>query len=93
MPRPTDVAFVAIDEVQLAGDLERGNIFTDRILHLRGRQETLLLGAGTMLGILEKLVGGYVSPAAAEVVAFVLLIGVLTIRPQGLFGKRETVKV
>ena len=48
MPRQTDAAFVAIDEVQLAGDLERGHIFTDRILHLRGRQETLLLGAATM---------------------------------------------
>ncbi|MVA96418.1 helicase [Nitratireductor sp. CAU 1489] len=58
MPRQTDAAFVAIDEVQLAGDLERGHIFTDRILHLRGRQETLLLGAATMRGILEKLLKG-----------------------------------
>ncbi|MER9696731.1 helicase-related protein [Mesorhizobium sp. M0133] len=58
MPRETDVAFVAIDEVQLAGDLERGHIFTDRILHLRGRQETLLLGAATMHGILQKLLRG-----------------------------------
>lgn len=51
------------------------------------------LAGGLTLGIIEKLVGGYVSPAAAEVVAFILLIGVLTVRPQGLFGKRETVKV
>ncbi|MEN0099713.1 MAG: helicase-related protein, partial [Brucella pseudogrignonensis] len=58
MPRRTDMPFVAIDEVQLAGDLERGHIFTDRILHLRGCQETLLLGAGTMRGILEKLLRG-----------------------------------
>ncbi|MHA7885324.1 helicase-related protein [Nitratireductor rhodophyticola] len=58
MPREADVAFVAIDEVQLAADLERGHIFTDRILHLRGREETLLLGAGTMRGILEKLLPG-----------------------------------
>ncbi|MEI9406540.1 helicase-related protein [Mesorhizobium argentiipisi] len=58
MPRETDAAFVAIDEVQLAGDLERGHIFTDRILHLRGRQETLLLGAATMHGILQKLLKG-----------------------------------
>ena len=58
MPRHTDAAFVAIDEVQLAGDLERGHIFTDRILHLRGRQETLLLGAATMRGILERLLRG-----------------------------------
>ena len=58
MPRETDAAFVAIDEVQLANDLERGHIFTDRILHLRGRQETLLLGAATMHGILQKLLKG-----------------------------------
>ena len=58
MPRQTDAAFVAIDEVQLAGDFERGHIFTDRILHLRRRQETLLLGAATMRGILEKLLKG-----------------------------------
>jgi ATP-dependent RNA helicase SUPV3L1/SUV3 len=58
MPRETNAAFVAIDEVQLAADLERGHIFTDRILHLRGKQETLLLGSGTMRGILEKLLRG-----------------------------------
>ena len=58
MPRQTDAAFVAIDEVQLAADLERGHIFTDRLLHLRGRQETLLLGAATMRGVLEKLLRG-----------------------------------
>ncbi|MCF6101159.1 helicase-related protein [Mesorhizobium muleiense] len=58
MPRETDAAFVAVDEVQLAGDLERGHIFTDRILHLRGRQETLLLGAATMHGILQRLLKG-----------------------------------
>ncbi|MBZ9716923.1 helicase [Mesorhizobium sp. AD1-1] len=58
MPRETDAAFVAIDEVQLAGDLERGHIFTDRILHLRGRQETLLLGAATMQSILQRLLRG-----------------------------------
>ncbi|OWV90950.1 helicase-related protein [Rhizobium sp. R693] len=58
MPRETKAAFVAIDEVQLAGDLERGHIFTDRILHLRGRDETLLLGAGTMRPILQQLLPG-----------------------------------
>ncbi len=58
MPRETKAAFVAIDEVQLAADLERGHIFTDRILHLRGREETLLLGAGTMRPILEQLLPG-----------------------------------
>ena len=58
MPRETNAAFVAIDEVQLAADLERGHIFTDRIMHLRGREETLLLGAGTMRRILERLLPG-----------------------------------
>src|SRR5215467_7653134 len=58
MPRDLDVAFVAIDEVQLGADLERGHVFTDRILNRRGRDETLLLGAGTMRPILEQLLPG-----------------------------------
>ena len=58
MPRETKAAFAAIDEVQLAGDLERGHIFTDRILHLRGREETLFLGAATMAPILSHLLPG-----------------------------------
>ncbi len=58
MPIETDASFLAIDEIQLAGDLERGHVFTDRILNLRGRDETLLLGAATMHGIVEKLVPG-----------------------------------
>ena len=58
MPTETDASFLAIDEIQLAGDLERGHVFTDRLLNLRGRDETLLLGAATMRGIIEKLVPG-----------------------------------
>ena len=58
MPRDPGTAFVAIDEVQLASDLERGHIFTDRILHARGREETLLLGASTMQGVLNRLLKG-----------------------------------
>jgi len=58
MPRRVGVDFVAIDEVQLAGDLERGHVFTDRILNLRGRHETLLLGALTARDLLEKLLPG-----------------------------------
>ena len=58
MPTETDVSFLAIDEIQLAGDLERGHVFTDRLLNLRGRDETLLLGAATMRGIVEKLLPG-----------------------------------
>ena len=45
MPRDLDVAFLAIDEVQLGADLERGHVFTDRMLNRRGREETLVLGA------------------------------------------------
>src|SRR5262249_14812984 len=48
MPRALDVAFLAIDEVQLAADLERGHVFTDRMLNRRGREETLVLGAQTV---------------------------------------------
>ena len=48
MPRDLDVAFVAIDEIQLGADLERGHVFTDRMLNRRGREETLVLGAATM---------------------------------------------
>jgi ATP-dependent RNA helicase SUPV3L1/SUV3 len=61
MPRETDATFVAIDEVQIAGDLERGHVFTDRILNLRGSQETLLLGAATMRGIIEQLLPAFTS--------------------------------
>ena len=58
MPREIDVDFVAIDEVQLACDPERGHVFTDRLLHSRGRQETLLLGAGTMREAIAELIPG-----------------------------------
>ena len=58
LPTETDVSFLAIDEIQLAADLERGHVFTDRLLNLRGRDETLLLGAATMRGIVEKLLPG-----------------------------------
>jgi len=58
MPQDLDVAFVAVDEVQLAADFERGHLFTDRVLNLRGREETWLLGAATVRGILTKLLPG-----------------------------------
>ncbi|HEX3494429.1 MAG TPA: helicase-related protein, partial [Methylocella sp.] len=48
MPRDLDLAFVAVDEIQLGADLDRGHVFTDRLLHRRGREETLLIGAATM---------------------------------------------
>src|SRR5438270_9254873 len=58
MPRDLDVAFLAIDEVQLGADLERGHVFTDRMLYRRGREETLMLGAATMRPIIERLLPG-----------------------------------
>jgi len=58
MPNQTDAEFVAIDEVQLATDLERGHFFTDRLLHLRGRHQTMLLGADTMTATLRELLPG-----------------------------------
>ena len=58
MPRDIDVSFLAVDEVQIAADLERGHVFTDRILNRRGRDETLLLGAATMRPIIERLLPG-----------------------------------
>src|ERR1700727_3963960 len=58
MPSDLDVAFVAIDEIQLAADFDRGHVFTDRVLARRGREETLVLGAATMRPIIERLLPG-----------------------------------
>src|SRR5262245_39760536 len=58
MPRGLDVAFMAIDEVQLGADFERGHVFTDRLLNARAREETLLLGAATVRPMVEKLLPG-----------------------------------
>src|ERR1700745_4061141 len=58
MPRDLDVAFLAVDEIQLAADLERGHVFTDRILNRRGREETLILGAQTVRPMIERLLPG-----------------------------------
>ena len=58
MPRDLAVDFVAIDEIQLAADLDRGHVFTDRLLNRRGRAETMLIGAGTMRPLVEQLIPG-----------------------------------
>ncbi|MFC5508874.1 MULTISPECIES: helicase-related protein [Hyphomicrobiales] len=58
MPRDLAVDFVAIDEIQLAADLDRGHVFTDRLLNRRGRAETMLIGAGTMKPVIEQLIPG-----------------------------------
>ncbi len=58
MPRDLDLDFVAVDEIQLAADLDRGHVFTDRLLNQRGRAETLLIGAGTMSRAVQELLPG-----------------------------------
>ncbi len=58
MPPQADVHFLAIDEVQLAINLDRGHVFTDRIMNLRGTHETMLLGAATLRPALEALLPG-----------------------------------
>ncbi len=55
MPRGADLAFVALDEAQLGADRERGHIFTDRLLHMRGREETMLLGSATLAPMVRSL--------------------------------------
>ena len=55
MPLTRDVDCLIVDEIQLCGDKDRGHVFTDRLLHARGRQETLFLGADTMRPILQQL--------------------------------------
>lgn len=57
MPRDgADLAFIALDEAQLSADPERGHIFTDRLLHARGREETMLLGSSTLEPMVKALV-------------------------------------
>ncbi len=58
MPREMDVAFLAIDEIQLAADPERGHVFTRHLLHARGTSETLMLGAATMKGAIADILPG-----------------------------------
>jgi ATP-dependent RNA helicase SUPV3L1/SUV3 len=58
MPRNLELPFVAIDEIQLAADLDRGHVFTDRLLNRRGREETLLIGAATMTNLVKALLPG-----------------------------------
>ncbi len=56
MPVERNFAFLAVDEVQLMANHERGHIFTDRVLHARGMEETLFLGAETARAVLKTLV-------------------------------------
>ena len=56
MPIDRAVEFLAVDEIQLAADPERGHVFTDRLLKARGTQETMFLGAATIARLIRALV-------------------------------------
>lgn len=56
MPLDRRTDFLAVDEIQLARDPDRGHLFTDRILRARGRSETMLLGSDTMRTMVRRLV-------------------------------------
>src|SRR5690625_4478421 len=58
MPVDKPVAFLAVDEIQLAADPERGHVFTDRLLHARGLEETVFLGSDTIRPLLTSLIPG-----------------------------------
>jgi ATP-dependent RNA helicase SUPV3L1/SUV3 len=55
MPLSRQVEFLAVDEIQLCADRERGHVFTHRLLHARGTAETMLLGAGVMAPLVRRL--------------------------------------
>ncbi|MCR9214371.1 MAG: helicase-related protein [Proteobacteria bacterium] len=56
MPLDRGFEFLAIDEIQLAADPERGHMFTERLLHARGKEETMFLGAETIRPWIKRLV-------------------------------------
>ena len=55
MPLDRKVEFLAIDEIQLCADPERGHVFTHRLLHARGSAETMLMGAATVASLIRQL--------------------------------------
>ena len=57
MPVEKDLEFVGIDEIQMCSDHERGHIFTDRLLNLRGEKLTMFMGSNSMKNIIDKLDG------------------------------------
>ncbi len=56
MPLDLGTEFLAVDEIQLCSDPERGHVFTDRLLHARGTRETLFMGSDSMKGVINQLV-------------------------------------
>ena len=57
MPIEKDLDFIAVDEIQMCSDHERGHIFTDRLLNMRGNKLTMLMGSNTIKNIISKLDG------------------------------------
>jgi ATP-dependent RNA helicase SUPV3L1/SUV3 len=57
MPIDKNLDFVGIDEIQMCSDHERGHIFTERLLHLRGEKLTMFMGSNTVKNIISKLDG------------------------------------
>ena len=55
MPVDKNLEFAAVDEIQMCTDHERGHIFTDRLLNLRGEKSTMFMGSNSIKIILEKL--------------------------------------
>ncbi len=55
MPLDRDVAFVGLDEAQLGTDPDRGHVFTDRLLNVRGREETVILGSASLKPVVRAL--------------------------------------
>ena len=56
MPKDKEVDFIAIDEIQMCGDRERGHIFTDRLLNFRGEVLTMFLGSQIMKRIISEII-------------------------------------
>ena len=56
MPKDKIVDFIAIDEIQMCADKERGHIFTERLLNARGKELTMLLGSQVMKSIIHNLI-------------------------------------
>ena len=56
MPLDINAEFIAIDEIQMCADPERGHIFTDRLLNMRGDQLTMFLGSNIMQNIIQKFI-------------------------------------
>ena len=58
MPKDKEVDFIAIDEIQMCADRERGHIFTERMLEIRGTKLTMFLGSQVMAKIIDELIAG-----------------------------------